>query len=84
VLTRLSQAKERDVHLEETVFVTEDELSEELRATRRLLSGSSRDPDETCRVNDRYCNAKEAKQADEASKDGHVVGGRKGNEEVAL
>ena len=66
------------------MFVTEDELSEELKAARRLLAGSSRNPEETYRVNDRYCNAREAKQADEASKDGHVVGGRKGDEEVAL
>ena len=66
------------------MFVAEDELNEELKAARRLLSGSYRNPDETYRVSDRYCNAKEAKQADEASKDGHVVGGRKGDEELAL
>jgi hypothetical protein len=66
------------------VFVTEDELSEELKAARQLLSGSSRDPEETYRVNDRYCNTKDAVQADNASRDGHVVGDRKGHEELAL
>ena len=66
------------------MYVTEDELSEELKAIRRLLSGSSRDPEETYRVNDRYCATKDEAQADEASKDGHVIAGRKDNKEQAL
>jgi hypothetical protein len=70
--------------VEETVFIVEDELSEELKAARRLLSGSIYNPEETHRVTDRYCNAREAKQADEASKDEYVVGDRKSTEELAL
>lgn len=66
------------------MFVTEDEFSEELKAARRLLSGSIHDPEETYRVSDRYCHSKDAVPADKASKDEYIVGDRKSKEKLDL
>lgn len=66
------------------MFVTEDEFSEELKAARRLLSGSVHDPEEAYRVSDHYCHSKDAVQADEASKKEYVVGDRKSKEKLDL
>lgn len=66
------------------MFVTEDELSEELKADRALLSGSLHGWEKDKKLSDRYCNPKDAQQAARDSEQKLLVGDHKSDEELPL